>query len=138
VLGNLDYPAKILAKIRDSSQSDIARNEYYRHEFGSLLDIEKLLLSESFRASEIETELILHLIAAHHGHARPDFAEKRYAKLWKERSSQEADVRRMADAVGRRYLRLQRTYGWWALAYLEALVKCTDIAASPEKGEDNE
>jgi CRISPR-associated endonuclease/helicase Cas3 len=132
VLGNFDYPAKILAKIKDSSQSDIAKNEYYRHEFGSLLDVEKLLPRGP------DTELILHLIAAHHGHARPDFAEKRYAKLWKELSASEAEVRQMADAVRRRYFRLQRTCGWWALAYLEALVKCTDIAASPEKGEDNE
>jgi CRISPR-associated endonuclease/helicase Cas3 len=132
VLGNLDYPTKVLAKIKDSSQSDIAKNESYRHEFGSLLDVKKLLPLGP------DTELILHLIAAHHGHARPDFAEKRYAKLWKERSASEAEVRRMADAIGRGYIRLQRKYGWWALAYLEALVKCIDIAASPEKGEDNE
>jgi CRISPR-associated endonuclease/helicase Cas3 len=132
VLGNRNYPTKILAKIEDSSQSDIARNEYYRHEFGSLLDVEKLL------SCEPSAELILHLIAAHHGHARPDFNEKRYAKLWKEKSASEAEVRRVAYEVRRRYLRLQRKYGWWVLAYLEGLVKCADIAASPEKGEDNE
>ena len=43
----------------------------FRHEFGSLLDIQKEPAFKSLSA-EIQ-DLVLHLIAAHHGRGRPFF-----------------------------------------------------------------
>ena len=52
----------------------VAVQEQYRHEFGSLLDV--LDRSATFRALNDEPdmqELVLHLIAVHHGRGRPHF-----------------------------------------------------------------
>jgi hypothetical protein len=40
------------------------------------------------------------------------------------------ELRQAASAAAERFVRLQRKFGWWTLAYLEALVKCSDIIAS--------
>jgi CRISPR-associated endonuclease/helicase Cas3 len=123
VLGNLDYPKRKLAKIADNSKAQVSRNDYYRHEFGSLLDLDPKLNANPLRG------LVLYLIAAHHGNARPFFEERQCAKLWKEGESK-TRVEAIAREIPRLYLQLQRQYGWWGLAYLEALVKCVDINAS--------
>jgi CRISPR-associated endonuclease/helicase Cas3 len=96
----------------------------YRHEFGSLSDIR---INNDFLALPEETrELVLHLIAAHHGRARPHFS---VAEAFdQERSGIES--REIADATPQRFARLQRKYGRWGLAYLESLVRASDILAS--------
>jgi CRISPR-associated endonuclease/helicase Cas3 len=71
-------------------------------------------------------ELVLHLIAAHHGRGRPHFpADEVFDQ---ERSGALAD--QIAREVPRRFARLQRKYGRWGLAYLESLVRAADILAS--------
>jgi CRISPR-associated endonuclease/helicase Cas3 len=98
----------------------------YRHEFGSLLDAEE---APEFRAlSDEQKDLVLHLIAAHHGHGRPHFDSDR--AFDPERSREDADA--MAAAVPRRFARLQRKYGRWGLAYLESILRAADWAASAE------
>jgi CRISPR-associated endonuclease/helicase Cas3 len=96
----------------------------YRHEFGSLLDLssdpELSALSEDVR------DLTLHLIAAHHGRARPHFPTEE--AFDSERPETEAAA--LAQEVPRRYARLQRRYGRWGLAYLESLVRAADALAS--------
>jgi CRISPR-associated endonuclease/helicase Cas3 len=97
--------------------------EKYRHEFGSLLDIEQELASLNLGEHQ---DLVLHLIAAHHGYARPHFP-------WEEAFDPErsqADAERVAAEVPRRFARLQRKYGRWGLAYLESLLRAADWAAS--------
>jgi CRISPR-associated endonuclease/helicase Cas3 len=115
VLGNTD-PSRWLAK---SGKKSGRVKERYRHEFGSLLDVEKELTGE-------HRDLILHLIAAHHGRARPHFpADEAFDP---ERPQQQADD--MAVSVPQRFARLQRRYGRWGLAYLESLFRAADWAAS--------
>lgn len=103
--------------------------EGYRHEFGSLLDV--LDEEQGFRSvldqqPEEVRELILHLIAVHHGFGRPHFPadkafDQKYAEsLWEQ----------LAAEVPRRFARLQRRYGRWGLAYLESLLRAADWAAS--------
>ncbi len=101
----------------------------YRHEFGSLLDIEK---QDPFRAlSPDEQDLVLHLLAAHHGRGRPHFpAEEAFDP---ERGEKEAA--RVAGETSRRFARLQRRYGRWGLAWLESLLRAADAEASANPGE---
>ena len=96
----------------------------YRHEFGSMI--------EASNADEIrslaESDLILHLIAAHHGWARPHFEKK----AWDNRYPLMINESTFRDSV-RRFEFLQRRYGRWGLAWLESLIRCADIAASAEE-----
>ena len=69
--------------------------------------------------------LILHLIAAHHGWARPTFEPQLTTGRARRRFAE-----RVAREAAARFARLQGEQGWWQLAYLEALVKCADAIAS--------
>jgi len=96
----------------------------YRHEFGSLLDVQGEPEFQSLNA-DIQ-DLVLHLIAAHHGRGRPHFRQDE--AFDPESSGENADT--IAVEVPRRFARLQRKYGRWGLAYLESLLRAADWAAS--------
>lgn len=100
---------------------DHSLNKGYRHEFGSLIEARD---SEEL-AQHPQRELILHLIAAHHGHARPSFAPQAF-----DRGVPTSVCAAIAAEVPERFVALQQHYGWWTLAWLEALVKCADAIAS--------
>ena len=95
----------------------------YRHEFQSMLDIEKNGLDGLDRSGP-RFDLALHLLAAHHGHARPDMATDGCDGL----PPSAAEIR--AYEVGRRFVRLQRQWGPWGLAWWEALLRAADQRAS--------
>lgn len=99
---------------------DQAANQGYRHELGSLLEAEGVLDAEG----STEDRLTLHLLAAHHGYARPGFPERAYDRQHALPENRAAVQR----ALGR-FAYLQREYGWWGLAYLEALLKGADVLA---------
>ena len=99
----------------------------YRHELGSLI---AALSDLSGDLSADERDIALHLIAAHHGFARPHFRENAMDKR-QVRKSREVSL----DTV-RRFSRLQRRYGPWGLAYLEALFCAADAMASQESLEN--
>lgn len=94
--------------------------EGYRHEFGSLLKAERANLPGGAR------DLILHLIAAHHGNARPLV------------SSSGCDdgppslLEAKAGDAALRFARLQKLYGPWGLAWREAILRAADQSASRE------
>jgi CRISPR-associated endonuclease/helicase Cas3 len=96
-------------------------NNYYRHEFGSLVEAD----SDERLKQHPERDLILHLIATHHGYARPHFPERAFDK-----DNPIALNRDIAEAAMKRFARLQIKYGWWQLAYLEAVLKAADALAS--------
>jgi CRISPR-associated endonuclease/helicase Cas3 len=121
-IGNRHYPAQVLAKSGGRMQP--LELNHYRHEFGSLIDLKEV--REFLDAKPEVQELVLHLIAAHHGRARPHFpADEAFDPDRKE------DV---AAAIARevpcRFARLQRRYGRWGLAYLESLIRAADALAS--------
>ena len=119
-IGNRDYSDKVLAKSKNWNRP----RHRYRHEFGSLLDIRE---KPDFQSKPEEMqELILHLIAAHHGRGRPHFPEIEASDP--EHTEDEANA--LAAAVPRHFARLQRRYGRWGLAYLESLVRAADVMAS--------
>ena len=99
----------------------------YRHEFGSLLDASEHPEVKKL-TDEWERDLVLHLIAAHHGHGRPHFEPETY-NFEKNNGQQNESVAREAL---RRFGRLQLRYGRWKLAWMESLLRCADAAASAE------
>jgi CRISPR-associated endonuclease/helicase Cas3 len=98
----------------------------YRHEFGSLREA----AADPLVAGHAERDLILHLIAAHHGWARPHF------------KPEHGDIEGVAfgdnDALAadalRRFARLQRRFGRWGLAWLEAIMRAADYRVSRGRG----
>jgi CRISPR-associated endonuclease/helicase Cas3 len=120
MLGNTD-PNRLLAK---SGKKSARIPETYRHEFGSLSDVQEE--PDFQQLNEDLKGLVLHLIAAHHGRGRPHFpADEAFDP---EPKGQKADE--LAAAVVQRFARLQRRYGRWGLAYLESLLRAADYAAS--------
>ncbi len=95
----------------------------YRHELQSLLDAEKNGL-DGLDRSDPRFELALHMIAAHHGHARPAMGVGGCDQL------PPSEATRKAYEIGRRFARLQRQWGPWGLAWWEALLRAADRRAS--------
>jgi len=93
----------------------------YRHEFGSLLEAEK----ENQIRTHPESDLILHLIASHHGRARPHFKTSAWDVTYTTDENEAASAR-----VFRRFEILQQRFGRWGLAWLESLLRCADAISS--------
>ena len=94
--------------------------EGYRHEFGSLLKAERAGLPAGAR------DLILHLIAAHHGNARPLVSASGCA------DGPPSLLESKAGDAALRFARLQKRYGPWGLAWREAILRAADQSASRE------
>ncbi|GBC87545.1 hypothetical protein HRbin12_01556 [bacterium HR12] len=114
--------------------------EDFRHEMLSM----ELARRFAVPNDDCLADLVLHLVASHHGHGRP------FAPVCHDPSP--PDVRgalggidcclnavdrfssppahRLDSGVAERFWRLTRRYGWWGLAYLEALVRLADWYAS--------
>ena len=126
-LGNWRYdplqPATAWAKSGSRKRPRGPLDEY-RHEFGSLLDVETS--AEFQRLDNSGRDLVRHLIAAHHGRARPHFPADEAFDL----ESVDGQWNEASREVPRRFARLQRQYGRWGLAYLESLLRAADWAAS--------
>jgi CRISPR-associated endonuclease/helicase Cas3 len=94
----------------------------YRHELGSLLRVEND--GRILRLSEEHRDLVLHLIAAHHGFARPvigrNGCEDRPPSVLEEKAAE----------IALRFARLQARWGPWGLAWWEALLRAADQQAS--------
>ena len=101
----------------------------YRHEFQSVLDAEKNGL-DGLDRSDPRFDLALHLMAAHHGYARPVIAVEGCDGL-----PPSAAAGRAREAA-RRFARLQRRWGPWGLAWWEALLRAADQRASREPEAD--
>ncbi len=95
----------------------------YRHEFKSVLDAERVGLGSLDRADP-RFELALHLIAAHHGRARPGIGIEGCDAVPPSAAEQGART------IALRFARLQRGWGPWGLAWWEALLRAADQAAS--------
>ncbi len=114
----IDPQGRPFAKTRGGGNPRLL--ERYRHEFGSFLKAEQQDLPDNLR------DLVLHLIAAHHGYARPLIGHE---------GCEEGPPSQMESKAGEaalRFARLQRQHGPWGLAWLEALVRAADQSASRE------
>jgi CRISPR-associated endonuclease/helicase Cas3 len=102
----------------------------YRHEFGSLPyakdDAEFKKLSPDMQ------DLVLHVIVAHHGFARPLIATE---------SCEDAPpsvLEERAREVALRFARLQKRWGPWGLAWWESLLRAADAQASRANDEGSD
>jgi CRISPR-associated endonuclease/helicase Cas3 len=116
---NLSLP---LAKTRGPIDQAVLAG--YRHELGSLIELEKhpkfLKLQEDWR------DLVLHLVAAHHGQARP-VIETRGCE-----AATPSQLEERAHVAALRFARLQGRWGPWGMAWWEALLRAADQQASRE------
>jgi CRISPR-associated endonuclease/helicase Cas3 len=109
---------------------NIALLDGYRHELGSLPYAMK-----DARVKELEPELrdlCLHLIAAHHGFARPVIRTSGC-----EDAPPSALVER-AQQIALRFSDLERRWGPWGLAWWESLLRAADQEASRKNDEAGE
>lgn len=115
--------------------------EGFRHEMLSVQIVEQTGIKN--QASD-HLDLILHLIASHHGCARP------FAPVVIDEEHPEVTVNdvtltspqrkgcpphRIDSGIAERFWDLTRRYGWWGLAYLEAVLRLADQQASADEDE---
>jgi CRISPR-associated endonuclease/helicase Cas3 len=104
-----------------------------RHELLSVRLIENA--SALLPNDEILRDSILHLVASHHGYCRPlapvVFDEKPLGVTLEFNGqtlihSSDTGMERLDSGISDRYWRLVRHYGWWGLAWLEAILRLAD------------
>ncbi len=134
-------PSSITAREKARERATLPkgfRHEMLSHQLAALPDARSLLPTEALRYA-----LVLHLIASHHGHARP-FApvvtddEPREIQFTQgsitlslssqERSGNPAHA--IDSGLAERFWQLTRHHGWWGLALLEAILRLADQTAS--------
>lgn len=117
------------------------RSEYpdgYRHE---LLSVEMVAPVVAACAPACDADLVLHLIASHHGWCRPlapatdpgpplDVAFDVEGNCL--RANAAHSLARLDSGVAERYVRLTDRFGWWGLAWLEAILRLADHCASAD------
>lgn len=119
----------------------------FRHEMLSAQLAEKCLRAD---LSENDRALLLHLIASHHGHARPfapvcedatpppiqaTHAGTAVALSIADRAAQPAH--RLDSGITDRFWQMTRRYGWWGLAYREAILRLADWHASEHPDDES-
>lgn len=102
----------------------------YRHEFQSVLDAAQDGLHGIDRSSQ-RYDLALHLIAAHHGNARPVIGIEGCDTL------PPTVAGRRAREIALRFVRLQNDLGPWELAWWESLLRAADRRASRQHDDDD-
>ena len=129
---------------RDRKQSEEARQRaaYPRGERHELSSVRLLEQTEGALDESADRELVLHLVGAHHGHCRPfapamDSPEDVPVEVTVDgrtyRGSTRHGMARLDSGAADRFWALTYRYGWWGLAWLEALVRLADHRAS-ERG----
>jgi CRISPR-associated endonuclease/helicase Cas3 len=114
--------------------------ENFRHEMLSAQIAER---HASLPVERDAADLLLHLVASHHGHARPlapicgdpepPPVSGRLGGTLVALSAEERarwTSHRVDSGLAGRFWRLTRRYGWWGLAYLEAIIRLGDWYAS--------
>jgi CRISPR-associated endonuclease/helicase Cas3 len=111
----------------------------YLHESASLALVTS---NEAVVQKAHDPELVLHLVASHHGGARPFLPavhDLEPQEICLQHGDQTLTARsdhgldRLDSGVSDRFWRLVRRYGWHGLAYLEAILRLADHGRSEEE-----
>lgn len=109
-----------------------------RHELLSLamaLDNKQALTDQLLGGREDLMDLVLHLVASHHGWCRPlppPVREPEQIEVRQSingialRSNTQHGLTRLDSGVPDRFWRLTRRHGWWGLAWLETILRLAD------------
>jgi len=109
----------------------------FRHESASVALLTHTANGGTLLTGCGDPDLVLHLVASHHGYARP------FAAIEDHRGQRAITVSvtvghvtvtapgdhgmdALGSGVSDRFWRLQRKYGWWGLAWLEAILRLAD------------
>lgn len=122
---------------REATRRRAGLPDGFRHE---MLSAQLVHCFDDLPEVETSRDLVLHLIAAHHGYARP-FAPVVYDEelpsieldgrpLSHEQRRQLVPPHQLDSGVAERFWSLTRRFGWWGLAYLEAVLRLADQQAS--------
>jgi CRISPR-associated endonuclease/helicase Cas3 len=134
--GNPVKPDELIAKSKGSGQNweaiERARRmagypKGARHELMSTA----LIAPHAEDSGDVDFDLLLHLVATHHGRCRPFapvIADTEPVNVrcggWQARSDH--GLERLGSGVSERFWRLTRRYGWYGLAFLEAVLRLAD------------
>ena len=142
--GGTGLPGLLLAKSQDAPRTPQAlvvarqRSGYPvggRHELLSV----RMLEAAGLLSRAADPDLVLHLIACHHGRCRPfapvvEDPSPVTASLMLDgctiQAGSSTGLERLDSGVSERFWRLVRRYGWWGVAYLEAIVRLADHRCS--------
>jgi CRISPR-associated endonuclease/helicase Cas3 len=120
-----------------------------RHEVQSVAMIEKH--SDAIRAKAHDIDLVLHLVASHHGHCRPlapvvvddlpvdvvlpGHRSATFGEIDFGPTSSKHDLHRLESPLADRFWSLVGRYGWLELCWLEATLRLADHRASEHEQE---
>jgi CRISPR-associated endonuclease/helicase Cas3 len=122
------------ARVRAQERSGYPKGA--RHELASvaLLQANPWLLGDAEADQEV-LELVLHLVGAHHGGCRPlapavadpsPVPLEYGAQGRTARAASDHGLARLDSGVAERFWRLTEVYGWYGLAWMEAMVRLAD------------
>lgn len=135
-------------RARDKSEYPVGA----RHEVLSLAMLERH--ADEIRGKATDLDLVLHLVASHHGFCRPfapvsidekpvevilrNHESKTFGVVNFEPMSSEHNLHRLDSAVADRFWGLVEKYGWLELCWLEAILRLADHRASEKEQEEGD
>ena len=144
--------AKSAQTAADRAASELARRragypEGCRHE---LLSVAMVAAHPELLSRASDPDLVLHLVGSHHGWCRPfapalddedieaafSLPDGDRGGLVLLRASTRHGLARLDSGVADRFWRLTERYGWWGLAWLEAILRLADHRASEHAAAD--
>lgn len=129
---------------REQARQRAALPKSFRHEMLST-QLAEHLYDGLVTDNSLDRNLLLHLVAAHHGHARPfapvviDTANDETRSIvipelnvnvTPETRRAWIEPHRLDSGIPERFWKLTRTHGWWGLAWIEAILRIADQQAS--------
>lgn len=146
-------PATLLAKSpgvpQTQAQAIEARSRAglpsgFRHEMLSVQLVSHFAQQLGMPQETLDTELVLYLIGSHHGHGRPfapivfdeelpevPLADPEHRELvTHQQRCHWIATHRIDSGIAERFWQFTRRFGWWGVAYLEAILRLADQQAS--------